>query len=831
MSGGSGGFSRIPPHSTEAEESILGAILLDNDAYDRVADLVGPGDFYVERNARIFSAMAGQSAEGLPVDAVTLSERLKQRDELTRVGGLSYLMELSERVPTAANVEHYAKIVREKATLRRLIQVASEIAERGYETSIDASRFVDEAEQSIYEVSEGALRLGPRRIESLIAESVSRIEALTKRKSAVTGVASGFVDLDRLTAGFQPSDLIIIAGRPSMGKTAFCLNIAENVALDSGIGVAVFSLEMSSEQLVLRMLCSQAELDLAKVRIGQLRQRDFKNLALTAGRLGGAPIYIDDTPALSVMELRARARRLKRDPDANLGLIIVDYLQLMKGAGEDSREQEISNISRSLKALAKELSVPVVALSQLNRQVELRAEKKPVMADLRECVTGDTLVNLADGRRVPIRDLVGETPRLVTVASQGRLAYTNSEVVWKVGRRSVWALRFASGRTLKATSMHRLLADGGWRRVRDLRVGDRLAVARYLPAPEEPQPAQAAELALFAYLLAGGRVLHDGRVLLAGMERDALSEACTLARQCFGAEVREGEGGEAVLAGSELISWVVRLGQVERDVRNRRIPECVFRLPAEQAAVFLRHYVNACGSVHAGRPPIQPHVCLAAATADLAGDLVALLLRCGVDSTVRAIASRGLDREYRIVVHRSEALAVYAERVGGAGRHATAVERIREFTWLTAAVGGGRRPRMTLERLSHDLPDENGDDTGGRRVGRDLRWDRIVAIEPAGREVVYDLTVPATACWLADGIVSHNSGAIEQDADVIAFIYRDEVYHPDSPAAGTAEVIIAKQRNGPTGSVELMFDKEFARFRNLTHREDPDDVMDGGEFG
>ncbi|RMF22551.1 MAG: replicative DNA helicase [Deltaproteobacteria bacterium] len=831
MSGGSGGFSRIPPHSIEAEESILGAILLDNDAYDRVADLVGAEDFYVERNARIFAAMAAQSAEGLPVDAVTLSERLKQRDELARVGGLSYLMDLSERVPTAANVEYYAKIVREKAILRRLIRVSSEIAERGYEASIDASRFVDEAEQSIYEVSEGALRVGPRRIESLIADSVSRIEALTKRKSAVTGVPSGFVDLDRLTAGFQPSDLIIVAGRPSMGKTAFCLNIAENVALESGIGVAVFSLEMSSEQLVLRMLCSQAELDLAKVRIGQLRQRDFKNLALTAGRLGGAPIYIDDTPALSVMELRARARRLKRDPEANLGLIIVDYLQLMKGAGEDSREQEISNISRSLKALAKELNVPVVALSQLNRQVELRSEKKPVMADLRECVTGDTLVNLADGRRLPVRELVGQTPRLVTVASKGRLAYTCSEAVWRVGRRAVWALRLASGRTLKVTSMHRLLAQDGWRRVRDLRAGDRLAVARYLPAPEQPQPAHPAHIALLAYFLAGGRVLHDGRVRLAGLRREAIGEAVELARQCFDVDAQTDERGGAVLAGAELISWVVRVGQIERDPGDRRIPDCVFRLPAEQAAVFLRHYVSARGSVHAGRPPIQPHVRVAAPTAALAGDVAALLLRCGVDSSVRAVASQGAQEEYRVVVHRSDALAVYAERIGGVGKQATAVERIREFTWLTAAVGGARRSRATAERLQRAIADSDEEERGEQWAGRDLRWDRIAAIEPAGREVVYDLTVPATACWLADGIVSHNSGAIEQDADVIAFIYRDEVYHPDSPLAGTAEVIIAKQRNGPTGSVELMFDKEFARFRNLTHREEPDDAFGDGEFG
>ncbi len=823
MSGGSGGFSgfsRVPPHSIEAEESVLGAIFLDNDAYDRIADLVGPEDFYVERHARIFAAMSSLSNEGLPMDAVTVAERLKQRGELARVGGVAYLMELSEKVPTAANVEHYARIVRDKAVLRRLIRVSNEIAERGYEAAIDTARFVDEAEQAIFEVSERALQSGPRRIDSLIVESVSKIEALTKRKSAVTGVPSGFIDLDRLTAGFQPSDLIIVAGRPSMGKTAFCLNIAENVALEHGIGVAIFSLEMSSEQLVLRMLCSQAELDLAKVRIGQLRQRDFKNLALTAGNLGSAPIYIDDTPALSVMELRARARRLKRDPDANLGLIIVDYLQLMKGSGEESREQEISNISRSLKALAKELNVPVIALSQLNRQVELRSEKKPVMADLRECVTGDTLVNLSDGRRLPVRALVGKRPRVVSVAGDGRLAFAQCDLVWRVGRRSVWRVRTESGRALKVTATHRLLSERGWRCARDLRVGERIAVARRLPAPERPYSAPAKHVAMLAYLLVNGSVLHDGRIRFARLRQDVRRRVAELSEREFEGRVEIGER-EVTVASGELISLVMRAGQIERPLPERRVPEMVFRLPNELVGVFLRHVTDALGTVASGGENRRPFVRIALPTRALAEDVMALLLRCGIASETRAMTSAGTGLRHCVVVRQAEALAAYVEQVGGVGRQAAEVERIREFAWLMAAVGNGRpaaSPRGGpggIERACEAVWPSG-----------DLTWEHVVEIAPAGRELVYDLTVPSTACWLADGIVSHNSGAIEQDADLIAFIYRDEVYHPDSPQAGIAEIIVAKQRNGPTGTVELMFDKEFARFRNLSHREDP-----GGGFG
>ncbi len=377
-------FSRIPPHSLEAEESVIGGVLIDNEAFDRIGGLVAAPDFYVERHAHVFAAMSAMCEQGMPMDVVTVAERLRQRGELDKIGGAAYLAELSERVPTAANIEHYARIIREKGVLRRLIRASTEIVEEAYQDSVDTSQFVDQAEQSIFEIADASARGIPERIDTLIADSISKIELLIKREDAVTGVPSGFRDLDKLTAGFQPSDLTIVAGRPSMGKTAFCLNVATWAAQKAEVGVVIFSLEMSKDQLVTRLLCAQAELNLADVRVGRLKDRDYRNLALAAGSLGAAPIYVDDTAGLSVMELRAKARRLKRDPDARLGLVIVDYLQLMRGGGEDSREQEISAISRALKALAKELDLPVIALSQLNRQAEMRHDKRPLMADLRE---------------------------------------------------------------------------------------------------------------------------------------------------------------------------------------------------------------------------------------------------------------------------------------------------------------------------------------------------------------------------------------------------------------------------------------------------------------
>lgn len=375
---------RVPPHSIEAEESILGGILLDNTAIDRVLEIVGPEDFYREAHRKIFEAAIELNQRNEPIDLVTLVEALRKRGDLEAVGGAAYLAELAERVPTAANVVHYARLVKDRALLRALIRTTTEIATRCYEPQASVDVFLDEAEQRIYQISENKTRGSFAHISDVVVSSMKAIDQLYQTKDMVTGVPTGFLDLDRMTAGLQPSDLIVVAGRPSMGKTAFALNIAQHAALDAGYGVAIFSLEMSKEQLVMRMLCSEARVDQQRVRAGRAMNQDYPKLTVAAGRLAEAPIYIDDTPALSVLELRAKARRLKRDPKARLGLVIVDYLQLMRGIITDSREQEISSISRSLKALAKELDIPVVALSQLNRQVESRADKRPVMADLRE---------------------------------------------------------------------------------------------------------------------------------------------------------------------------------------------------------------------------------------------------------------------------------------------------------------------------------------------------------------------------------------------------------------------------------------------------------------
>ena len=382
-------FIKLPPHSVEAEQSVLGGLLLDNAAWDKIADMIGESDFYRADHRLIYRHISKLVGNARPADVITVSESLESTKELDGIGGLAYLGALSQNTPTAANIRRYAEIVRDRAVMRKLAAVGTEIAETAYNPmGKEAGQLLDEAESRVFAISEEGARgkQGFLDMQPLLTQVVERIDMLYNRDnpSDVTGVPTGFTDLDRMTSGLQPGDLVIVAGRPSMGKTSLALNMAEHVALDSGLPVGVFSMEMGASQLVMRMLGSVGKLDQHKVRTGRLADEDWSKLTDAVGKLNDAPIHIDETAALNALELRARARRLHRQY-GKLGLIVVDYLQLMSASTQgENRATEISEISRGLKALAKELNVPVVALSQLNRSLEQRPNKRPVMSDLRE---------------------------------------------------------------------------------------------------------------------------------------------------------------------------------------------------------------------------------------------------------------------------------------------------------------------------------------------------------------------------------------------------------------------------------------------------------------
>lgn len=375
---------RQPPWSEEAEISVLSAMLIDGDAVARAVEMVDDGSFYKEANRRVFRAMLRLYSRGEVIDVVTLSDELKSSGELEGAGGMSYLARLVDAVPTAANIEYHCRILKDKAVLRRLIEAATDIVQEAYESPAgEVDDTLDRAEQRIFQIAQSSERQGFVWIKEILWPAFERIEELQRSPGSVTGVASGYPDLDNMTAGFQPGDLIVVAGRPSMGKTALALNFAQHAAIDHDVPVAVFSLEMSKESLVQRLLCAEGRVDSGRLRRGRLQDDEYARLATAAGHLNTAPIWIDDTPAISPLELRAKARRLAAEVD--LGLIIVDYLQLMAGPRNvENRQQEISAISRSLKAVSKELNVPVVALSQLSRAPEQRTDKRPLLADLRE---------------------------------------------------------------------------------------------------------------------------------------------------------------------------------------------------------------------------------------------------------------------------------------------------------------------------------------------------------------------------------------------------------------------------------------------------------------
>ncbi len=374
---------RLPPQNVEAEQSVLGAILLDREAIAAAIELLRPEDFYQDVHQIIFKAVIRLYDENRSIDAVTLAEALRKEGHLERIGGATYLSTLARTVPTAASVRHYAEIVEAKAMLRNLINVGTDIVGRAYEASDEPKLLLDQAEQMIFDIAQHRMRKPYALLKVLLVKAVERLERLYNTHSGVTGVPTGYTELDEITSGLQPSDLVILAGRPSQGKTTLAVNIARNAAVDFGLAVGIFSLEMSADQLALRFLSCESRVDGQRLRSGRLEDKDLTLVATAMGRLAEAPILVDDSPGLSVLELRARARRMRRD--RNVGLFVVDYLQLMRGNGRaENRQQEISEISRSMKGLARELEAPVLALSQLSRAIETRPDHRPQLSDLRE---------------------------------------------------------------------------------------------------------------------------------------------------------------------------------------------------------------------------------------------------------------------------------------------------------------------------------------------------------------------------------------------------------------------------------------------------------------
>jgi replicative DNA helicase len=872
-SGGSE-FDRTPPQAVEAEQSVLGAMLLSKDAIADVVEVVRPGDFYRPAHEQVYEAVLDLYARGEPADAVTVSAELTRNGQLSRVGGATYLHTLISMVPTAANAGYYAAIVADRATLRRLVTAGTRIVQMGYEAASGSNAVVgtvddvvDRAQVEIYDVTERRTSEDYVHIETLLQPTLDEIEKISATGGIGTGIPTGFQQLDEITNGLHPGQMITVAGRPGSGKSTLALDFARSAAVKHQKPTAIFSLEMGKLEIMMRLFSAEAGVALQNMRSGHMNDQDWRRLALRSSELAEAPLYIDDSPNLTMMEIRAKARRLRQRQD--LQLIVIDYLQLMtSGKRVESRQQEVSEFSRAVKLLAKELDLPVVVLSQLNRGSEQRTDKKPMLSDLREsgCLPASTRVWRADtGAEASIGELHEQGVRDIMVWAMDRRLRMVPRLmthVFSTGVKPVFRLRFASGRTLEATANHPLYTYDGWRALGDVQVGDRLAVARSAPEPTQPTRWAEHELVLLAHMLGDGSMLRRQPLRYASVDEANLA-AVSAAASAFGATVHRDDYAAArvttlrfasphrVARGrrNPIVQWLDDLGVYDLRSHEKFVPAGVFGLPSDQIAEFLRHLWATDGCVHVDKRDAV-RVYYSTTSRRLADDVTRLLTRFGITARIKTVGKSGYRDSYHVHVVGSEPQQTFLNEIGCHGARGETVKRAlvaldgikantnldtvprdvwervravlhekqmtqREFAGAMATKYCGTtmwkhapsRPR--LARVAAVLDDAELD----MLATNDVYWDAVVAIEPIGEQEVFDATVPGEHNFIADGVMVHNS--IEQDSDLVVMVHRPDLYEPETERAGEADLIIAKHRNGPTATVAVAFQGRYSRFADM----------------
>ena len=867
---------RVPPHDLDAEMSILGSILLDPLSIAKVLQFLHPEDFYRENNGQIFRAALDLFAAGEPIDNVTLASQLQTMGLLDRVGGRAQLASMQSAVPTAANIEYYGRIVKEKAYKRRLISAGGNIAGYGYDDSIEAEDAINQAQSLVFGVADDRDQRELARLYDLLGPAMERISLQMETGQGVVGIPTGFHDLDRMTGGFKDSDLIIVAGRPSMGKTALALNVALHSALEAKKSIAIFSLEMSKEQLTERLLTEQAQIDAQRMHRGLLTEAEFDRVSNALGPLGEAAIFIDDTPVMDELTLMLKARQAKMRH--NIDMIVIDYLQLMHGRtrGDDNRVQEVSSISRAMKGLARELRVPVLAISQLSRAPEQRPDKRPILSDLREsgCLAGDTPVYLPDtGAHVPIKDLVGKSGFRVLALDKGwwRMDCKRVTNVFATGIKPVFKVTTQLGRSVRATANHKFLTMEGWRRLDELKVGDHIAIPRILQGPDQDTMSHA-ELGLLGHLIGDGCTLPTHAIQYTTKDPTLAEEVVGLATEVFGETVRprihqERTWIQVYLPPTRHLThgvrnpirvWLENLGAFGLRSYEKRVPEEVFRQSALGVACFLKHLWATDGCVRLTRDHYAA-IYYASSSERLARDVLSLLLRLGINARISRHSQgvKGRDQFHvtlsgqtemlafltiidvvgqEKVAHKALILEYLKTREGKTNRDIIPSAVWQLFARPAVAAGGmtqrNMQARLGMSYMGHSIFGQNLSRSRARRLSEavesreigllgssDVYWDRIASISPDGVDEVYDLTVESLHNFVANNIIVHNS--IEQDADLVMFLFRPEYYKSDEKP-GVAEVHVAKHRNGPTGTIELKFRRDHTRFYNLeTRRPEP----------
>ncbi len=1012
-------FERMPPHDVAAEQCVLGGMLLSKDAISDVIEVIRPVDHYRPAHQLVHEAILDLYARGEPADAITVSNELTRRGELTRIGGAPYLHTLIASVPTAANAGYYARIVRERAILRRLVEAGTRIVQFGYAGDADADDLVDRAQAEVYAVTDRRIAEDYHPLSEIMPAALEEIEAIGAHGGGISGVPTGFADLDSLTNGLHPGQMIVVAARPAVGKalaldtplptpdgwttmgevrvgdylidaegkptrvvavtgvlhgrpcyevefsdgsviiadenhqwqtwtrpdvlarphvvttgeiacsqpqhaialthtadlpagaprdtrwrfitdvrpvfprpvrcvqvdnedelylagrgmipthnSALALDFARSATIRHGLPTVVFSLEMGRNEITMRLLSAEARVPMHIMRTGQMSDDDWGRLAKRMSEVADAPLFIDDSPNMSLMEIRAKCRRLKQRHD--LKLVIIDYLQLMSSPKKtESRQQEVSEMSRSLKLLAKELQVPVVALSQLNRGPEQRQDKKPMLSDLREsgCLTADTTLLRADtGAPVTFDELLRNGWNDVLVWSlddRHRLVPAPVTNVFESGTKEVFRLRLASGREVKATGNHPFLTFSGWTPLGELGIGDRLAIPRRIPAPMAVGLGWSEHrIGLLAHLIGDGCVIKKQPVHYTSNDPENLEFVEAAAAAEFGISPRRVEQQtwwHVYLPapvhcthgrGNPIHDWFRELGIEYRGAHDKCLPSALFAASDEEICLFLKHLWATDGCVWLPHANSAAKVYYASSSRELADGVALLLARLGIVARIRQVEKAGYAPGYHVIVADGPSLRAFCARVGVHGRRGetarelgalladrttnTNVDTVPLGVWdlvkservraglterqFQAAIGTNYcgttlyKSCPSRERLMR-CADALDSETLREIASSDVFWDKIVSIEPLGPQPVYDATVKETHNFLANGVNVHNS--IEQDADVVILLHREDAYERESPRAGEADLIIAKHRNGPTATVTVAFQGHYSRFVDM----------------
>ncbi|KRB76594.1 replicative DNA helicase [Nocardioides sp. Root190] len=860
----------MPPQDMAAEQSVLGAMLISKDAIADVVESIRGVDYYRPAHEEIHEAILDLFGRGEPADMVTVAGELQRRGQLQKIGGAGYLHTLAANVPIAANAGFYAEIVYEKAILRRLVEAGTKIVQISYAGEGEIDGIVNEAQSEIYKVTDRNKSEDYAPLSDIMDGVLDEIEAIENRETGIYGVPTGFADFDELTNGLHAGQMIVVAARPAMGKSTLALDFCRAAAIHNNLTAAFFSLEMTRAEIVMRLLSAEARIPLNHIRNGKMGTEEWDRLARHVAKVSSAPMFIDDSPNMTMTEIRAKARRLKQKHD--LRIMVIDYLQLMSsGKKVESRQLEVSEFSRQMKLLAKELEIPIIALSQLNRGPEQRADKRPAMSDLREsgCLTADTRLMRADtNAEISLGELMATGATDVPVwALDERLKLVPRTLThaFPSGTKQVFEVTLASGRRVKATGNHPFLTYDGWMPLAELEVGSRVGSVRHVPPPLEITPRDEDEIVVLAHLLGDGSFVKRQPIRYATTDEANLTAVSEAAARRFGiTAVRDDYPAARVTTlrlpapyrlargrRNPIAAWLDEDGLFGLRSHEKFVPDWVFGLPKEQVGLFLRHIWATDGCVHVDKSGTG-RVYYSSTSRRLVDDLARLLARYNVFTRIKRVRKEGYRDGWHLHIYGVENQLRFVDEIGVHGARGAIADRlgetIREVSPNTNAdtipvdVWDDVRTILSDQGVTHrEFAAAMGTQFSGSTMWKrapsrqrlakvaavldsaeldvlatnDVYWDKIVSVEPIGEHPVYDATVLGVHNFVAEGIALHNS--IEQDADMVVLLHRDDVYEKESTRPGEADLIVAKHRNGATRDIVVAFQGHYSRFVDMAH--------------